>query len=124
MREWIKPAELTRRLAEMPPRVLVVPDIPDDRILHERATEKNFGPQMRRMSLYAMSPNAYYRAECHVRAMWGVRPEWAITHTGTILNRRYIIPLRFPDGIREWEVSLAGLDQSSRISPTSLGAET
>ena len=106
MREIIKVSELVRRMAEQRPRVLIAPDLPDGRIVHERATEDTFGPQMRRMSLYAMSPGSYHWAVDKVRAQWGVRPDFEESYLGRILGRSFRIPLRFPDGVREWEVQL------------------
>ena len=106
MREILDVAELSRRMAEMPPRLLIVPGMPDTRIICERATEETFGEQMRRMTVYAMSYATCRRATNEVRNKWGVQSEMEEHHVGQIFGRSVRIPLRFNDGLREWEIEL------------------
>ena len=108
MREIVTQDELTMRMGGLEPRIIVAEPIPYGRIVCESASEVEFGPQMRRMSVYVMSPSTLIRATNEVRARWGERPTWdtvadeRVIHTG----RSLLVPLRFSDGVREWEIRL------------------
>lgn len=105
VRDILTMDELTRRMGELPPRILVVPEMRDARIVCETATEEDFGPRMRRMAVYAMSPATLHRASNEVRNRWGERQTWDITHS-PVVGPLVRVPLRFADGIREWEIVL------------------
>lgn len=105
MRTLIRSAELTARMGGFEPKIVLIPDMADDRIVCERITEGDLGPHMRRMTFYAMSPKTYYKSENEVRSRFGVRPTWSITALD-VQNRRLIVPIKGHDGLHEWEIEL------------------
>jgi hypothetical protein len=81
--------ELTTRIVVIP-----VPTIRGGRVVLETATEKDFGPRMRRTTVIAAAPKTLMRAHHYALNNWGEGlPEWDRSRAFLVSGRKLLIPL-------------------------------
>ena len=120
-RETLTVSELADRLAHEQ-RIVLIEDMPLDRIVVETANRDDFGPHARPLSIFALHPHTLRRAEYMARAQWNVKPKYIEPTEGTLAGGKLIVcvrvepfraahvPTEFPlmpdTGIRQWEIKL------------------
>lgn len=87
--------------------ILIVP-LPDGDIRRAEATEAEFGPACRRLTVYAMNEATYRKAVASAWNCFGVHCDWRKETDIVLFGRHAVLPILEPDrsGFREWRISL------------------
>lgn len=100
-------------MAAREPRLLVVEGMEDKRIIYESAGEKDYGPMMRRMEFYALSPKTFQHACNEVMNYHGIdaRAEKRWEYQAHPDSERFVLPLLMTragggEELKEWAIDL------------------
>ena len=109
-RSVLTPKEFGLRLASRVPRILIA-DSMQGRIVYERATETDFGPQMRRMEVYAMSRQTFRDARNFAFDRFGETQDWPRYDDMAVAGGSFRIPLLMSvagggEELKEWAIEL------------------